>query len=287
MKALVLQSGLPTLIERAIPLPRYGEVRVRTAMVGLCLTDLEVAAGRLAAPEGIALGHEVSGTVVACGEGVSLPVGGRCAILPIIDECFMGLQIDGALQESFCLPAANVVLCPPTLDDRGAAYLEPVAAAMACLKAVRGDGPVAVHGDGRIADLCRLVLETQGIACRQIRAGEARPDDAGRFATVVEASFFSPANVAEAFALVRPEGVICVRSRHAEPLPFPTSVAIAKEVTVRYVRYGDFAAAMDWIGRHCERLPDFWGDTYGLDDWRAAFAAAGRDGSRKTFVRVA
>lgn len=286
MKALVLQSGTVSLIDRPVPQPRPGEVRVRTERVGLCLTDLAVAAGRLDAPDGIALGHEVSGVVDACGEGVSFETGVRCAVVPIVGERFMGLQADGALQEWFCVPAANVVPCPPGLDERAAAYLEPVAAASACLKAVRRGEPVAVHGAGRIADLCRMVLETSGFDCTQIVPGRAMPGDGGRFGSVVEASFHSSENVAEAFALAAPGGVVCVRSRHCEPLPFPTAVGIAKELTVRYVRYGEFAAAMDWIGRHAGRVEEFWGETFPLDAWRRAFATAEADGGRKTFIRI-
>ena len=60
-----------------MPRPRQGEVLVRVSACGVCHTDLHVMKGEVAFPTPAVLGHEISGTVVACGPGVDSPAVGR------------------------------------------------------------------------------------------------------------------------------------------------------------------------------------------------------------------
>jgi alcohol dehydrogenase, propanol-preferring len=63
------------LVERAVPAPGPGEIRVRVAVCGVCRTDLHLAEGDLPARRrGVVPGHEAVGTVDACG-----PQAGRFA----------------------------------------------------------------------------------------------------------------------------------------------------------------------------------------------------------------
>lgn len=58
--------------ERTPRPPAAGEVQVKVAFVGLCGTDLHVYLGDMdRVPVGSVIGHEMSGTVAALGEGVS------------------------------------------------------------------------------------------------------------------------------------------------------------------------------------------------------------------------
>ncbi|WBU37902.1 zinc-binding dehydrogenase [Homoserinibacter sp. YIM 151385] len=59
-------------IERIpVPVPKAGEALVRVAACGVCHTDLHVLKGEVAFPGPGVLGHEISGTVVAIGEGTA------------------------------------------------------------------------------------------------------------------------------------------------------------------------------------------------------------------------
>lgn len=73
MRAAVVRetSGTFTVEELRDPEPRAGEVLVRVAACGVCHTDLHVHDGSVPFPLPCVLGHEVSGTVVARGAGVS------------------------------------------------------------------------------------------------------------------------------------------------------------------------------------------------------------------------
>jgi len=88
-----------TLENWETPTPKAGEVRVRTAYVGICGSDVHGwlgITGRRTAP--MVMGHELSGTVSAIGEGVTgLNIGDRVTVLPLFycgecDYCGEGLD---------------------------------------------------------------------------------------------------------------------------------------------------------------------------------------------------
>ena len=73
MKAVVLNAiGAPMAVEEIpTPEPRAGEVMIRVEACGVCHTDLHVIKAEVRFPTPCVLGHEVSGTVVAHGPGLS------------------------------------------------------------------------------------------------------------------------------------------------------------------------------------------------------------------------
>jgi succinate semialdehyde reductase (NADPH) len=72
MKAAVVRSkSAPFTVEEfRDPEPGPGEILIRVAACGVCHTDLHIQDGSVAFPFPAVLGHEVSGTVAAVGEGV-------------------------------------------------------------------------------------------------------------------------------------------------------------------------------------------------------------------------
>src|SRR5436309_16097458 len=80
MRAAVLDSANAALRVEDIPVPSPGpgEVLVKVRACGVCHTDLHVIKGEVAFPTPAVLGHEISGTAAALGEGVEgLAVGTR------------------------------------------------------------------------------------------------------------------------------------------------------------------------------------------------------------------
>jgi S-(hydroxymethyl)glutathione dehydrogenase/alcohol dehydrogenase len=80
MRAAVVRerSGPFQVEELRDPEPRAGEVLVRVAACGVCHTDLHIHDGSVPFPLPCVLGHEISGTVLKLGEGVTdLEVGQR------------------------------------------------------------------------------------------------------------------------------------------------------------------------------------------------------------------
>jgi S-(hydroxymethyl)glutathione dehydrogenase/alcohol dehydrogenase len=89
MRAAVHSAvGEPMTIERvARPLPAFGEALVRVAACGVCHTDLHVLKGEVAFPHPCVLGHEVSGTVVACGRDTDGPAPGTRVVGAFVMPC--------------------------------------------------------------------------------------------------------------------------------------------------------------------------------------------------------
>lgn len=151
MRAVVFESaGNLTLSERPEPTAGHKEVVIEVAAVGVCGTDTHVFDGEF---EGtifpLVPGHEASGIVVAIGTGVThVAVGDQVAVNPstTCGECeycltgksnlcraWNGLGVvasDGASQERFTAPAANVFKLKPETDVYQAALIEPLACAI-------------------------------------------------------------------------------------------------------------------------------------------------------------
>jgi 2-desacetyl-2-hydroxyethyl bacteriochlorophyllide A dehydrogenase len=151
MRAIVFEeAGTLRLVERPEPVAGVKEVVIEVAAVGVCGTDTHVFDGEF---EGtifpLVPGHEATGTVVAVGEGVtSVVVGDHVAVNPstTCGECefclngksnlcrnWNGLGVvasDGAAQERFVAPVANVFKLKPDTDIHQAALIEPLACAI-------------------------------------------------------------------------------------------------------------------------------------------------------------
>jgi Zn-dependent alcohol dehydrogenase len=104
MKAAVLADGTGRLtMERiAIPVPRAEEALVRVTACGVCHTDLHVMKGEVTFPRPAVVGHEISGTIVAFGEGTADR-----------RELEVGDQVVGA----FIMPCTRCPACLRGRDD--------------------------------------------------------------------------------------------------------------------------------------------------------------------------
>ncbi|MGD9644636.1 MAG: alcohol dehydrogenase [Pirellulales bacterium] len=189
----VAQAGAPLeLVERPIPEPRSGTVRIKVQACGICHSDAITKDGLF---EGIEYpripGHEVAGVIDAVGEGVSnwrtgQPVGvgwhgGYCGIC---DPCrrgdlfacqtgqVTGLTFDGGYAEYLVAPASAVALMPNDLSPIDAAPL--MCAGITTFNALRNCGArpgdvVAILGLGGLGHLgvqfaAKMGMQTVAIA---------------------------------------------------------------------------------------------------------------------------
>ncbi len=187
MRAVVFESeGTLSLEDRPEPVPGFKEVLIETAAVGVCGTDTHVFDGEF---EGTVFplvpGHEATGTVVGLGGGVTtLAIGDHVAINPstVCGECefclngkqnlcrfWNGLGVvasDGASQERFTAPVANVYKLKPETDLYQAALIEPLACAIRgwdILPRRIGDH-VLVYGSGTMGLLMAQLATRAGAA---------------------------------------------------------------------------------------------------------------------------
>lgn len=176
MRAAVLHAPEQLVIEeRPVPSPGPREVLVRIDAVGTCGSDVHYyrrgRIGDFVMTEPMLLGHEPSGTVVACGPDViKHQVGQRVSIEPgtpcgTCGECRLGRYNLCPQMVFYATPPVDGVFCeyavvhqefahavPDSLSDEAAALLEPLSVGVwSCQKARVGPGDrVLVTGAGPI-----------------------------------------------------------------------------------------------------------------------------------------
>lgn len=186
MQAMVLtQPGTALSLEqRALPVPRPGQIRLRVLTCGVCRTDLHVCDGELPFPgHPVVPGHEVVGVVDALGEGVAGFTPGARVGVPWLgwtcgecEQClagrenlcpqgrFTGYTLDGGYATHMLADARYCFALPDSYDDLHAAPL--LCAGLIGHRALRMAGPahrLGIYGFGAAGH----------IVC-QVAAGEGR-----------------------------------------------------------------------------------------------------------------
>lgn len=323
MKALVLR-GRTAAIEDA-PAPRCeqpDDVVVAVAVAGVCRTDCYLATGTLAPGRTpLILGHELAGVVHEAGPASGFEPGERVACMPLVGcgQCavcragrphvcprgqMLGLDRDGAFAERVRVPASALVRVPAGLSMRHAAFAEPVAAALAVPEALDDalDGTLPgafpdplsaraqrglVLGSGRIAVLTARVLAGAGFAHVETRPVPERVDTgADAFDFVVETTASERA-LAAAVALLRPRGVLVLKSRPPAAVPLDVLACVRKELRLAGAYYAPLAAALDLMHTRALAVDDLLGPGHALAAHQAVLAAELDGGeARKQFFAI-
>ena len=183
-------------LHASVPIPPGpGEVRLDVGYVGICGTDMHIFHGAMDArvrPPQI-IGHEMSGTVAEVGAGVEgLKQGDAVVVRPLDsrgevaadrglshicrDLKFLGIDLPGAYQNSWTVPAFTVHKAPDGIDLRLAALAEPLA--VAChdvrLGEIRAGEFAVVIGGGPIGMLIALVAAAKGARILISEVNESR-----------------------------------------------------------------------------------------------------------------
>jgi propanol-preferring alcohol dehydrogenase len=291
MRAMVLESPRTPLVarERPIPRPAAGQVLLEVSACAVCRTDLHIVDDELpAVPHPLVPGHEIVGTVAACGDGVSLPVGARLGVPWLGSSCghcrycrsgqenlcdharFTGYQLDGGYAEYVLADARFCLPLPKALDDTHAAPL--LCAGLIGYRAYRmcGDAHrLGLYGFGAAAHLVAQMARFEGRECLAF----VRPGDtaAAEFARTLGCSWagasdqpppgeldaaiiFAPAGelVPAALAAVRKGGTVVCGGIHMSDIPsFPYSLLWGERSirSVANLTRADGAGFMDLAAR--------------------------------------
>jgi alcohol dehydrogenase, propanol-preferring len=195
-----IDNGPLRPVERDVPQPGPGQVRVRVRACGVCRTDLHLAEGDLAPRRpGVTPGHEVVGVVDALGPGASrfrtgdrigVPwLGGtdgscrfcrRGAENLCLHPTFTGWDVDGGYAELCLVREEYAYVLPEAVPDEHAAPL--LCAGIIGYRALRAaavppGGALGVYGFGGSAHLAaqlalaegmRVHVRTRGAANREL-----------------------------------------------------------------------------------------------------------------------
>ena len=273
MKAAVWNaSGGLEIVERPIPEPGPGQVRIAVRSAGICGSDLHNF-GKPRPFAGIIPGHEIGGVIDAAGEGVDLAPGTSVSVEGafVCENCrycragdhthcerlqFVGFSAPGAMAEFFVAPTAAVVALPPGVPPEWGALAEPLSI---CTRAVRqarvttGDR-VMILGSGTIGLMSLLLARDAGAG--EIFATARHPHQAemaralgatavfhnsqeamsalgsSSMDVVIETVGGAAPTPAEAVHLARPLGTICVAGIFDGDSAVPMTIVALKELTL-------------------------------------------------------
>jgi propanol-preferring alcohol dehydrogenase len=263
MKAWVVEAPGPiatgplVAVDRPIPEPGPGEIRVRVTACGVCRTDLHLAEGDLAPHRPSTVpGHEVVGTVDALGAGTNrFQMGQRAGIAWLrhtcgrcrwcrrgrenlcVDPRFTGWDADGGYAQWAVVDEAYAYELPDEFDDVHAAPL--LCAGIIGYRALRRaelppGGRLGIYGFGASAHLAAQVALAQGAtvhvltrsaAARRhaldLGAHSAGPADAAPPEPLDAAILFAPAGnlVPPALAALDRGGTLAVAGIHLSDVP--------------------------------------------------------------------
>jgi propanol-preferring alcohol dehydrogenase len=252
-----VDSGPLVAVDRPLPEPGPGEIRVKVSVCGVCRTDLHLAEGDLRPRRpGVVPGHEVVGVVDAVGEGcIRFGLDDRAGIAWLRKTCgrcrwcrrgaenlcpqplFTGWDADGGYAEWAVVDEAYAYPLPAAFDDLSAAPL--LCAGIIGYRALRRaelppGGRLGIYGFGASAHLAAQVAMAQGAAVHVLtRSADARrqalelgvasagPADDGPPEPLDAAILFAPAGglVPLALAALDRGGTLAVAGIHLSDIP--------------------------------------------------------------------
>ena len=316
MKALRYEGGRLGVAEREKPASE-GEAVVRVTLSGICNTDVEIVRG-YAGFEGT-IGHEFVGVVESAHDSSLVGrrvVGeinagcGRCELCSQGDprhcpnRTVLGIHgRDGAHAEFLRLPAVNLLVVPDEVPDERAVFCEPLAAAYGITERanVSAETRVAVIGDGKLGLLCAQALSLSGATVllvgkhtEKLRIAAARGIETATldqvenrkrtFDVVVEASG-SESGFALALDLLRPRGVLVLKSTFHGKTSVDSARIVVDEISVVGSRCGRFRPALELLRANAVDVESLISEEYSLADGVRAMHRATERGVIKVLLR--
>lgn len=210
---------------------------------------------------------------------------------------------DGAHADFLKLPISNLWPVPPEISDEQAVFTEPLAAACGILErtAITNETKVAVIGDGKLGLLCAQVVGTTGAKVTLIGKHESKLRIARQrnidtmlkeeaalrprvFDTVVEASG-SASGFALALDLLRPQGVLVLKSTFHGATEIDAARIVVDEISVVGSRCGRFPPALELLKSKAVDVENLISDEFQLIDGFDAMRRAGEPGVLKVLLR--
>jgi len=309
-------DGKQIILDENFPDPPSDETLVRVNLAGICGTDLEILDGYMEYT-GI-LGHEFVGTVeksrnpTMVGKRVVGEINAGCGKC---DSCMSGMQRhcpsrtvlgilkrDGAFAEFLSLPEKNLHVIPDSISNEQAVFVEPLAAAFEIKEQVslKPEWNVAVVGDGRLAQLIIQVIKLtcSNITCFgkheskleglvqsgiKIKIGIESTDEK-LFDLVVEATG-SNSGFVDTMKLVKPRGIVILKSTIASRENLDLTPTIINEITLIGSRCGLFKPAIDALASGIISVNSMIDSTFPLEKFEDAIVHAKKPNTLKVFLK--
>lgn len=310
MKAIVFndKDGLHLDNNYKKPVPQKGEALIKVTLAGICNTDYEITKGYMGY-NGI-LGHEFIGTVEEINDedksflgkrvtaeisyGCNNPECEWCAVKNYRhcpDRHTLGIwRKDGCFAEYVTMPLNVLFEIPENVEDEQAVFVEPLAAACEITEQlhIQPIQRVVVLGDGKLGLTTALTLSAQGLDVTLIGKHQNKLDIAKNqgvktqllqdtkieniYDVVVEATG-SVSGFETSLSLVKPRGVLVLKSTIATGKELNLAPIVINEITVLGSRCGQFPPALNLLAKHRIDFKPFISAVYSIDDAIEAFEA--------------
>jgi threonine dehydrogenase-like Zn-dependent dehydrogenase len=286
MKALIKpinnQLILSDIPDPSLDFDHTSEVLIKVNTVGLCRTDLAVASGLIKVEQDIIIGHEFSGLII---DGKKEYIGKKVAVNPLFQpNYFMGLNFNGCLAEKIVVPLTQVIIADG-IDDKVAAYVEPVAASMAILN-INLTGKGAIYGKNRIAQLTYIIAQHAHLDVDWLDE-KSLPNSLNEYENyydfIIE-THSSEMDIENMIKMLKPNGKLIIKSRKKQSVPINFSDLVGKNLTLQAVNYYNFEDAMNWLKNNSSLIMHLLGNSYHIDQWQLAFNEATVSESNKIFI---
>ena len=278
MDALIFDEILKYVTDYNIPKMNSNEALIKMSMVGICNTDLEITKGYMGY-KGI-LGHEFVGIVEKVENQKDKDLIGKRVVGEInlgcgnCNWCNQGLSRhcpnrstlgilnkEGCFAQYLTLPVSNLLIVPDSIPDEVAVFTEPLAAALEILEQlhIKPYEKVAVLGDGKLGLLIALALNASNIDINLIGKHQNKLDIAKnqgintellsnikiekKYDVVIEATG-SVSGFETSIALVKPRGILVLKSTIASEKDLNLAPVVIDEITILGSRCGQFAPAL-------------------------------------------
>jgi threonine dehydrogenase-like Zn-dependent dehydrogenase len=317
MKAVVFDGNLKLVNDYPLPQPASGEALIKVSLAGICNTDLEIIKG-YASFTGV-IGHEFVGTVEKVNGNAGNLKGkrvvgeinsgcGRC------EYCRTGLKEhcenrkvlgihgkDGAMAEYVTLPTDNLHVVPDAVADEDAVFTEPLAAAFEVLRQVhfRPSDKVLVMGDGKLGLLISFVLSSFPVDLTLVGKHERKLDRARArnvralhldqlisekiYDVVIDATG-SASGFESALEVIKPRGIIVLKSTVAKNSEMNLFPVVVNEITVMGSRCGPFVPVLRALNEGLIDAKPLLTKVFRVDDALEAFATSSGEDSLKILI---
>lgn len=201
---------------------------------------------------------------------------------------------DGAFAEEIVVPAGAVFTIPDEIDDKDAIFIEPLAAALRTfeLSELKPGDVTVIFGAGKLGILLAIAARAAGADVILVSKTAKKKHLAETFGFelfisdkvedikkivdsktggigadfVIEASG-DPAALGNALQLVRPRGILSVKSTPGTPSKgFDITKFVVDEITLQGTRCGSFPKAMEFLIKHKPPLHKIISEIFPLDD---------------------
>ncbi len=310
MKAVVFndKDGLRLDTNYPKPVPQKGEALIKVSLAGICNTDFEITKGYMGY-NGI-LGHEFVGVVEEVNSDDKSLLGKRVVAEisygcndPECEWCAqknyrhcpsrhtLGIvEKDGCFAEYLTMPLNVLFEVPENVSDEQAVFVEPLAAACEITEQlhIKPIDKVVVLGDGKLGLTTALTLHAQGLDVTLIGKHQNKLDIAknqkvktqllqelkveNNFDVVVEATG-SVSGFETSLALVKPRGVLVLKSTIATGKELNLAPIVINEITVLGSRCGQFPPALRLLENDRIDFKPFISGVYNIDDAIKGFEA--------------